>query len=384
MTRALLFRCGAVMFGLGAAWLLLEVALRAFGYRLDADRPRATVLRASPDPELGWEMVPGTEGYAWVTEVRIHGEGFRGAPWPPGPKARPRVLALGDSLTLGVFVPETDTWPVRLERELAAAGSPAEVRNLGVTGYDTLQEIRLLESRGLAMDPDAILVGFCLNDVAVAAEYVGPRDLADRLHNSPLAASRALRLGIHAFEAAYAIAGFLADNRPAAFRRSFGDRILPVPGEDRELAERMAAARLRHPVIGGWYQDRDKVGRLAWAFARLGELGRERALPILVAIFPLLEGTRDRYAYRAAHDLVTWLAQREGLGTIDLLPAMAEEGSLEALRVFAIDDLHPSGEGYRRAAAALVEPVRRMLPGGLWSGATTPHPLPGATPVAAP
>jgi hypothetical protein len=63
-------------------------------------------------------------------------------------------------------VPELEnTWPKRLERLFADVGRPElRVLNLGVGGYQPLQEARLLELRGLALEPDLVLVLVSLND----------------------------------------------------------------------------------------------------------------------------------------------------------------------------------------------------------------------------
>ena len=78
-----------------------------------------------------------------------------------------RVLALGDSFTYGSGVLQQDAWPKVLERRLAARGQKVHVINCGFAcgtytpaGYDTW-----MESDGLLLQPDLVIVGFCLNDM---------------------------------------------------------------------------------------------------------------------------------------------------------------------------------------------------------------------------
>ncbi|MEO6593683.1 MAG: SGNH/GDSL hydrolase family protein [Planctomycetota bacterium] len=79
-----------------------------------------------------------------------------------------RVLAIGDSFTFGLGMPLELTWVQRLEGMLRRGRSqPVEVVNAGFveaahepSGYE-----RWLSSDGMRLDPDLVLVGFCLNDM---------------------------------------------------------------------------------------------------------------------------------------------------------------------------------------------------------------------------
>jgi acyl-CoA thioesterase-1 len=56
------------------------------------------------------------------------------APAVPAASTRPRVVALGDSLTAGLGLPTTSAYPAVLERRLKSAGMDFEVVNAGVSG----------------------------------------------------------------------------------------------------------------------------------------------------------------------------------------------------------------------------------------------------------
>jgi|SRR5262245_47555102 len=55
----------------------------------------------------------------------------------PAPTSGPRLLALGDSYTIGEGVPEADCWPVQLAVELAQKGHPLAVQIIARTGWTT-------------------------------------------------------------------------------------------------------------------------------------------------------------------------------------------------------------------------------------------------------
>lgn len=117
---------------------------------------------------LGWEMRPHQESFTQAAPVHTNALGFRdheiATPKPPGTT---RLIAIGDSLTFGAGVEAGSAWPKRLERALRTrrAATSIEVVNAGVEAYWTRQEVELLRRRGLALDPDLVMIGFYWNDM---------------------------------------------------------------------------------------------------------------------------------------------------------------------------------------------------------------------------
>lgn len=60
-------------------------------------------------------------------------------------EARPRVVVLGDSLTAGLGLPETEAFPAVLQRKMDAAGYKFEVVNAGVSGDTSAGGMRRLD-----------------------------------------------------------------------------------------------------------------------------------------------------------------------------------------------------------------------------------------------
>jgi lysophospholipase L1-like esterase len=76
-----------------------------------------------------------------------------------------RILSLGDSTALGFGVAEADTYATRLESSLRErTDRRVEVINAGVPGYASTQLLLYLENRGLAFDPDAVIIETNFND----------------------------------------------------------------------------------------------------------------------------------------------------------------------------------------------------------------------------
>jgi len=132
---------------------------------------RAFVLKDMyvADPEAGYRLAPEFSGRieraGIVTDFATNSLGLRGS--EPGPKSRPRILALGDSFTWGWGVSQGEEWIRVVERELNEERGEGSVEtwNGAVNGYGTANELALLERVGPDLQPDLVLLGFFANDM---------------------------------------------------------------------------------------------------------------------------------------------------------------------------------------------------------------------------
>ena len=149
------------------------------------------------DPELGWRYRPLARARhrddGFDVAIEINAQGFRDRPFEL-PADRPRIVALGDSLTFGWGVEAEEGFTSRLEDRLGA-----DVLNLGVSGYGTDQELLLWEREGRALRPLVVLLTVCANDLEEIARpaaygrskpWFSLRDGSLRLEGTPGAASR--------------------------------------------------------------------------------------------------------------------------------------------------------------------------------------------------
>jgi lysophospholipase L1-like esterase len=312
LSSRVLGRVGMALASAFFALGLAEIALRR-GRPPVADL--VGVHRKSDDPELAYELAPGTRAQRDGVEIAINSAGFRDDEFPePAPDGM-RIVVVGDSIAWGWGVPMEGAFPQLLEQRLHALAGEAYassvVYNLAVDGYATAQEVRLLETRGLALRPDLVVVSYCLNDpdqvdVGLTACFVPRIEVVDLVQ-------RGLR----------------------GARDWFRD----VPEE-------------YHHKVHVRY--RDELDR---SFRRLGEISRDRSVPIVVAVTP---GFRydPPYPWRDLHDLIRGLCEANGLLCLDLQPVFEPLD----LKEHGIDVWHPSARGHAVIADALLDFVRARPP----------------------
>ena len=123
-------------------------------------------------PKIGHLFIPGFRGtmYKGISSrwqdipIRINAHGLRGAEFPVAkPPGLQRVLVLGDSFAFGYLLPEEDAYPSQLQGLLD--------KNAGVPGYGIDNQAALLEHRGLAFEPDVVVVTASPGDVADAGTH---------------------------------------------------------------------------------------------------------------------------------------------------------------------------------------------------------------------
>ncbi len=115
------------------------------------------------DPDLSHRLRPSQELTIGGVVYRTNRLGLRGPePILDGPV--PRILVLGDSVTMGWGVAFEAAYPAQLESVLEQSGHPAEVVNAGILAYGIHQYQPWLEELRTHVQPDLVLVGYYPND----------------------------------------------------------------------------------------------------------------------------------------------------------------------------------------------------------------------------
>lgn len=220
-----------------------------------------SLFRLSDDPLLGYEMKedfrpvgrPGPRNQA----TNSHGQ--RDVERTLA-RHGPRILLLGDSVVQGIRTPDVeDTISRRLEALLADRG--VEVLNFGVSGYGTVAEVELLRTKGLAFDPDLVILVFVEND-----------QVSD--HHEPIRD--------YDYERPAAVSWLLAHS--ALFRWQAWERNLFRVGEEATATEANQAAL--------------DDSRLGEAIEQLAALADEHGFRLAIGVWPTF-GDRDVHYPRA-------------------------------------------------------------------------------------
>ncbi len=157
---------GSTVFALG----ILEVFVRfadplGVSYYQESARYH---LDKIADPNLVFRHRSSWRTVYQGVDVRFNELGLRGEPIPPKQESEYRILVLGDSVTFGFGVAESDTFTSRLERALRTTRDRSvRVINSGVGGYNTVQEYAYLKHKGLSLSPDLVILVYVTNDIDV-------------------------------------------------------------------------------------------------------------------------------------------------------------------------------------------------------------------------
>lgn len=285
-------------------------------------------------PLASLERTPRCIEYRYAdtgTEYRIRTADSRIPEVHPGQR---RVLAVGDSFTFGEGVPFDATLLAQTERRL---GSKAVFFNAGRSGADTAFERELADLLTPALQPDALLVVFLVNDIG----------LTEALQQR----SQQLRYDIIV--------------RPKGLDRELAASPLTRDLLTFRTLSTLWALRQARMETLQWYRDAYDPAQNADNLAALeGEMRglADRKIPVALVLYPLLEGLEDGYPLADVHARVAAMAQRAGLPVLDLAPSFAGQRS-STLWANPIDH-HPNREANRIASKALA-PWLAGLPGFL-------------------
>jgi lysophospholipase L1-like esterase len=347
-----------------------------------------SIHRRSPDPVLVYEPRPGARSNrprVWdeqqTVTYAINALGLRDredlrAAKPAGAR---RVLFLGDSVTFGLEVNLEETLVKQVERlllETAPQLEPVQCLNLGVSGYSPLQEVTLLESKGLDFDPDLVVLCYNLNDpVEFSGElgYFFRREAQGRLfrfggYRTGYWLGRSKFLGWLSYRIEKLLA--LQETRShlqqvvegarreqvkevlAGTGRGSGLRSAPPPPEP---TAGLAAGETWRWVTAA-HRNPERWAGVRAAFTRLGAISQAEDIPVLLAILPIFVDEQP-YPFAEVHRFVAAEARRSGLAVIDLQPGLGDD----PLSGLSFDSLHPHTAGHRTLAEILAPEVARRL-----------------------
>ncbi len=311
--------------------------MRALGLAPDVVLISRGLHRLSSNPLIGYEPIPRDqftepfpERHEWPKE-EINLLGYRDREHQQAkPAGVTRIAVLGDSIAAGLYVNKmSDTFGARLETALNAQGQNVEVLNFGEVGYNTLQETETLREKGLAFQPDIVLLLYCLNDSERDDGGLLWALLAEEAQSSSISFTRANRFLVH-----------------SALFRFLRYRVYP-PTLPQDLKE--ATARFERLA-----KDTTEEG-----FARLAEDSKHANFRVLVGLLPDFS-MLDKNLRQNEHERVAALSAKLNFNFIDLTQAMIECGKQYNGPV-SVDRYHPSALGNLCIANTLGPVLTEMI-----------------------
>ncbi len=154
---------------------MLEVGLRLFGahgvmyIELD-DVLGYRYMAGAPYRYIAWDGCPG-----WKSEGRVNSLGLRDFEYDyTKPKSTYRILALGDSFTVGMEHPIEYIWPKLLEQMLNQRQESMryEVINVGRQDVGTTYEYLYYVTEGYRYEPDLVILLVIGNDVTDNSQFL--------------------------------------------------------------------------------------------------------------------------------------------------------------------------------------------------------------------
>ncbi len=263
-------------------------------------------------------------------------------------KAKPngafRILALGDSFTFGAGIKfKEDLYTALLEEKLNRAGDHSlhfEVINTGIKGLGTAQQQQYLREKGLALDPDLVVVGHVLND-AETPEL--KREIEQRSRSGTFLPAR-----YHQILSSYSFTYYLARRNLLGILQRFSDSGTGLTGYDAYLDD----------LYRG-----DNLEAFKDVVAALAKTLEDHGLPVLWVSFPRMPHVREvPYPFAHVTEILEDIALQNDFRFIDLLPPILESDA-ERLTVSAWDG-HPNEIIHAIAAEEIYERLiaDRLIP----------------------
>ncbi len=122
---------------------------------------------------------PNSIGITHGHPIKINNWGFRGADFEKRSALDSdlyRVMILGDSVVFGEGVSTADRFTEQASARLRdkRPDTRFELINLGVEGFETLQELKIMKVLGEVISPNLVVVGFSTNDPNISYKHYEP------------------------------------------------------------------------------------------------------------------------------------------------------------------------------------------------------------------
>jgi lysophospholipase L1-like esterase len=282
-------------------------------YAVEITRYGRDLKRRASNPDLSHEHRPNSKAWLYGTEIAINSIGLRNPEVQTNPSASSRrILALGDSLTLGWGVNADATYPAQLAGLLRA-----EVINAGVGNYNTDQERSYYENEGYKLGAQDVVLLYYVNDA----------------EQTPLFRETSPWQYSHAF--------ILLWDSLSKLSVQYGSKL-----------DYLSYYRsLYAPEAPGWNKTKRALESLKISTSKNGAR-------LYVAVCPELHRFKSETPLNEIHAEIIGYLRKAKIETIDLLPALRAAPESEDQLWVSKEDVHPNARGHEIIANEIAKRLR--------------------------
>jgi len=314
--------------------IFLEFLFRVYNYFENS----SSYIILSDNPALIFEHRPSVEFInKYRVKMNFNSLGFIGKEVRAG-KEGIRILGIGDSITEAPYLEEKNRYLNKIQFFLEPQiNKKIEVINAAVAGYNTAQELELLKSKGLKLQPDLVIVGICLNDSVSLAPAIRRNLFGGVIEN--------IRDGSKAryFDFLYQksdLYKFIYD-RLAGSKRRFK--------KPQAFQDYLKGYEFRIPDKDWLLWEENLKGMI--------KVCRQKNIPILFVIFP----TQNKVirSEEFTHKPLSNLFNQEGVPFLDLIHVFKNESDKGEKIYLDYDLIHPSEFGHMITAMVISDYISR-------------------------
>ena len=235
-------------------------------------------------------------------------------------------------------------YPYVLEQQLSKDENKTyEVINSGVPGYSTFQELRYLQTRGLELKPDLIVLQFCLNDVverySSLSQYGGDN----------------VFLGIDTRQSAQGAVGWLLGHS-RAFEAVTRLLVRLSRNQQEYQVMKLASDTLSPELKRAWDTVLSEVDGIR-------ELAVKNGIPLLIVVTPYNFQLDQPRRTNQPQRILEKYAGEHGVPFVDLLPDFSTFHEMNPQVPLFNDENHFSIQGHSLAAAVLSKAIETLSAG---------------------
>lgn len=308
-------------------------------------------------PSRGWFHRVNAEGFGSGCYITTNELGLRDRPMR-AQKAQGdlRILFVGDSITFGFVLGEGERISRQAEMILNERDVGRRVRciNAGVAGYTTWQELDLLREIGPMIQPDAVVLQFCINDmidvIGIGRKNPELADLAFSLNTSSHWSGTWRAISYHAA---------VRRNRELADRRAWAQNDPTRSGHPTQLEgkEDIYLDPLPESVQQAWDLCLEDLTSIKTVCDDMG-------VPLILVYSPEVCQFDDDPKYRQPSIILGDWAKQQNVPFVDVSPiwkGAIQNGTPSGAILY--DTIHPRPIAAKMMAEAIAEALEDVLSG---------------------